>query len=191
MQIQNRGTLAGNICTASPAGDGVPNLLALDAQRRAGERAGPPRRADRASSSTAIAAPHCRADEIVTALLVPKPRRARAQPFPQARRAALSGHLDRHGGGRHRDGRRRQDRRGAASRSARARGAAAPAGAGGGAWPASRSRRPPTSSRRRDLAPPLADRRHPRLRRLSRGRRRWRWSATCWRAGRALRRRAA
>ena len=31
VQIQNRGTLAGNICTASPAGDGAPNLLALDA----------------------------------------------------------------------------------------------------------------------------------------------------------------
>ena len=30
-QIQNRGTLAGNICTASPAGDGIPCLLSLDA----------------------------------------------------------------------------------------------------------------------------------------------------------------
>jgi N-methylhydantoinase B len=32
VQIQNRGTLAGNLCTASPAGDGAPNLLALDAK---------------------------------------------------------------------------------------------------------------------------------------------------------------
>jgi CO/xanthine dehydrogenase FAD-binding subunit len=31
-QIQNRGTLAGNICNASPAADGVPALLALDAK---------------------------------------------------------------------------------------------------------------------------------------------------------------
>ena len=31
MQIQNRGTLAGNICNASPAADGVPPLLTLDA----------------------------------------------------------------------------------------------------------------------------------------------------------------
>jgi CO/xanthine dehydrogenase FAD-binding subunit len=32
VQIQNRGTLVGNLCNASPAADGVPNLLALDAQ---------------------------------------------------------------------------------------------------------------------------------------------------------------
>ncbi len=32
VQIQNRGTLAGNVCNASPAADGVPALLALDAR---------------------------------------------------------------------------------------------------------------------------------------------------------------
>jgi CO/xanthine dehydrogenase FAD-binding subunit len=31
-QVQNRGTLVGNICTASPAGDGLPCLLTLDAE---------------------------------------------------------------------------------------------------------------------------------------------------------------
>jgi CO/xanthine dehydrogenase FAD-binding subunit len=31
LQIQNRGTVVGNVCNASPAADGMPNLLALDA----------------------------------------------------------------------------------------------------------------------------------------------------------------
>ena len=39
-QIQNRGTLAGNLCNASPAADGVPALLALDAQVRLQHRGG-------------------------------------------------------------------------------------------------------------------------------------------------------
>ncbi|MEO1309120.1 MAG: FAD binding domain-containing protein, partial [Pseudomonadota bacterium] len=43
IQIQNSGTVAGNLCNASPAADGVPPLLTLEAQvhvaSRAGERA--------------------------------------------------------------------------------------------------------------------------------------------------------
>jgi CO/xanthine dehydrogenase FAD-binding subunit len=46
-QIQNRGTIGGNICNASPAGDSLPVLLAVDATfdlgSAAGERAVPAR----------------------------------------------------------------------------------------------------------------------------------------------------
>jgi CO/xanthine dehydrogenase FAD-binding subunit len=39
-QIQNAGTIAGNLCNASPAADGVPPLLALDAEVELAGRAG-------------------------------------------------------------------------------------------------------------------------------------------------------
>lgn len=73
VQIQNRGTLAGNICTASPAGDGAPNLLALDAQvelaSRQARRVVPMNGFIDGYRHTA-----CQADELVTAILVPRPR---------------------------------------------------------------------------------------------------------------------
>lgn len=72
VQIQNRGTLVGNLCTASPAGDGIPNLMALDAEVEiAGLRA-----------TRLVAIEHfvdgyrhttCSPDEIVVALRFPKP----------------------------------------------------------------------------------------------------------------------
>jgi CO/xanthine dehydrogenase FAD-binding subunit len=40
VQIQNRGTVAGNLCNASPAADGVPPLLALDAEVELSSKAG-------------------------------------------------------------------------------------------------------------------------------------------------------
>jgi CO/xanthine dehydrogenase FAD-binding subunit len=39
-QVQNAGTLCGNLCNASPAADGIPSLLALDAQVELASTAG-------------------------------------------------------------------------------------------------------------------------------------------------------
>ena len=41
VQIQNAGTLCGNLCNASPAADGIPNLMALDAEVELASRRGP------------------------------------------------------------------------------------------------------------------------------------------------------
>jgi xanthine dehydrogenase small subunit len=76
-QVQNRATLVGNLCTASPAGDGIPNLIALDArvalQSRSGRREVPVAAfIDRYRHNV------CRPDEIVTALVVPKLPSARS-----------------------------------------------------------------------------------------------------------------
>jgi xanthine dehydrogenase small subunit len=77
LQVQNRGTLAGNICTASPAGDGIPNLLALDAQVELRSRDGGPRLVPMTQFITGYRKTVCRSDEIVTALIVPKLPRGR------------------------------------------------------------------------------------------------------------------
>jgi len=71
VQIQNRGTLAGNICTASPAGDGAPNLLALDAWVELASRAGA-RSVAMDEFIDGYRHTQCRPDEIVTAITVPK-----------------------------------------------------------------------------------------------------------------------
>ncbi len=72
LQIQNTGTLCGNVCNASPAADGVPPLLALEAEVERAARGGSRRlRLDDfilGNRSTAK-----RPDELVTALLLPKP----------------------------------------------------------------------------------------------------------------------
>ena len=71
VQIQNRGTVAGNLCTASPAGDGLPNLFALDAEIELVSASGGRRVAVR-EFLTGYRQTACRTDEIVTAILVPK-----------------------------------------------------------------------------------------------------------------------
>ena len=70
MQVQNRGTVVGNACTASPAGDGIPNLLALDAVFEiAGQE---PFRVPAGAFFTGYRATACGPAGIVTGILVPK-----------------------------------------------------------------------------------------------------------------------
>lgn len=71
VQIQNAGTLGGNLCNASPAADGVPALLILDAQLElralSGTRQLPLAAFILGNRQTAL-----RADEILTTIRVPK-----------------------------------------------------------------------------------------------------------------------
>jgi CO/xanthine dehydrogenase FAD-binding subunit len=70
-QIQNAGTIAGNLCNASPAADGTPALLALDAEveLRAASRSRTLPLGEFVLGNRQTA---CAPDELVTAVLVPK-----------------------------------------------------------------------------------------------------------------------
>jgi CO/xanthine dehydrogenase FAD-binding subunit len=72
VQVQNAGTICGNLCNASPAADGIPNLLALDAvvelASTAGARTLPI--ADFVLGNRRTAR---RPDELVTGLRIPHP----------------------------------------------------------------------------------------------------------------------
>jgi len=70
-QIQNTGTLAGNLCNASPAADGTPNLVALDARVELASPRGA-RSMKVAEFVTGNRKTARASDEIVTALLIPK-----------------------------------------------------------------------------------------------------------------------
>ena len=80
VQIQNRGTVAGNLCNASPAADGVPPLLALDAEvelvSTAGKRQIPLGRFLTGNRKTLRVA-----DEILTGILVPRRMENAASAF--------------------------------------------------------------------------------------------------------------
>ncbi len=71
VQIQNRGTVAGNLCNASPAADGVPPLLALDALVELASDAGN-RRMPLAEFIAGNRKTQRRANEILAAVLVPR-----------------------------------------------------------------------------------------------------------------------
>ncbi len=89
VQIQNRGTICGNVCNASPAADGLPNLMALDARveltSASGRREVPVGEFVVGNRRTAR-----RSDELVTAILVPMtPAEARSTFLKLGARAYL------------------------------------------------------------------------------------------------------
>jgi CO/xanthine dehydrogenase FAD-binding subunit len=70
-QIQEAGTIGGNLCNASPAADGVPPLLALDAAVELARPAGT-RRLPLADFLAGVRRAARRPDEILTAVLIPE-----------------------------------------------------------------------------------------------------------------------
>jgi CO/xanthine dehydrogenase FAD-binding subunit len=79
-QVQNAGTLVGNLCNASPAADGLPNLLALDAKV---ELAGAHGQRSLAVEDfvTGNRRTQRRPDELVTAISIPRPAPGTASSF--------------------------------------------------------------------------------------------------------------
>jgi len=95
-QIQNAGTIAGNVCNASPAADGVPCLLALDAEI---ELAGPAtRRLPLRQFITGVRRTALAPGEMVVAIHIPRPRHAAESAFLKLGASPLSRDLHRHGG---------------------------------------------------------------------------------------------
>lgn len=80
IQVQNRGTIAGNLCNASPAADGVPPLLVLDAEIELASEAGI-RCLPLASFITGYRQTVLRGDELVSAVLVPRSLAAARSSF--------------------------------------------------------------------------------------------------------------
>ncbi len=71
VQIQNRGTVAGNLCNASPAADGVPPLLALDAEVELTSQAGV-RQLPLAEFIVGNRRTQRNSNELLTAVLIPR-----------------------------------------------------------------------------------------------------------------------
>ncbi len=72
LQIQNRGTLGGNVANASPAGDTLPVLLALDAQVELCSQARGSRRVDLAYLFAGYRTLRMEIDEILTGIWLPR-----------------------------------------------------------------------------------------------------------------------
>jgi CO/xanthine dehydrogenase FAD-binding subunit len=80
VQVQNAGTIVGNVCNASPAADGVPILMALDGAvelASAQGRRSLPIHEFIVGNRTTLRRP----DELVTGISIPKPGRGAASAF--------------------------------------------------------------------------------------------------------------
>ncbi len=73
LQIQNAGTIAGNLCNASPAADGVPPLLTLDARVEVASAARGARILPLQDFILGVRKTALGSDEIVTAIHIPTP----------------------------------------------------------------------------------------------------------------------
>lgn len=80
VQIQNAGTVAGNLCNASPAADGVPAFLALDAAVELASKRGR-RTVPLAGFISGPRATIRERDELVSAIVVPAPRHEACSDF--------------------------------------------------------------------------------------------------------------
>ena len=79
-QIQNSGTIAGNVCNASPAADGVPALLALDSKVELASGDGI-RRVPLSAFITGVRKTELQSGELVVALHVPRPKHDASSAF--------------------------------------------------------------------------------------------------------------
>ncbi len=81
IQIQNTATLAGNLCNASPAADGVPALLALDAEVELQSAARGLRKIALKDFLKGVRQTDRQADEILTSIFVPHPPKGMCSIF--------------------------------------------------------------------------------------------------------------
>jgi CO/xanthine dehydrogenase FAD-binding subunit len=80
IQVQNRGTIGGNLCNASPAADGVPPLLTLDAEVELASARGW-RQLPLAEFILGNRRTARQNDELLTAIIVPSPSHAAKSAF--------------------------------------------------------------------------------------------------------------
>lgn len=81
LQIQNAGTIAGNLCNASPAADGVPPLLTLNAVVELVSAARGARKLPLSEFILGVRKTALSSDEIVTAIHIPQPPQGAGSAF--------------------------------------------------------------------------------------------------------------